>query len=56
MTQITFNSAGAATAMSPASVVEVTEAAGGRIDAIRVGEHAGGAPDPPWRVPVHPAG
>ena len=42
MTQITFNSAGAATAMSPASVVEVTEAAGGRIDAIRVGEHAGG--------------
>jgi ABC transport system ATP-binding/permease protein len=42
MTQITFNPAGAATAMSPASVVEVTEAAGGRIDAIRVGEHAGG--------------
>lgn len=46
MTQITFNPAGTATAMSPASVVEVTEAAGGRVDAIRVGEHAGGRRTP----------
>src|SRR6516225_8099167 len=42
MTDITLNPADTATALSPAAPVEVTEAAGGRIDAIRVGEHAGG--------------
>src|SRR5499427_7597853 len=41
MTDITLNPADTATALSPAAPVEVTEA-GGRIDAIRVGEHAGG--------------
>jgi ABC transport system ATP-binding/permease protein len=42
MIEITFNPADAATALSPAALVEVTEAAGGRIDAVRVAEHAGG--------------
>jgi len=42
MTEITLNPADTATALSPAAREEVTEAAGGRIDAIRVGEHAGG--------------
>jgi ABC-type multidrug transport system ATPase subunit len=42
MTEITLNPADTATALTPAAPVEVTEAAGGRIDAIRVGEHAGG--------------
>ena len=42
MTDITLNPADTATALSPAAREEVTEAAGGRIDAIRVGEHAGG--------------
>jgi ABC-type multidrug transport system fused ATPase/permease subunit len=37
-----LNPAEAATALSPAALVEVAEAAGGRIDAIRVGENAGG--------------
>src|SRR6516162_2456482 len=41
MTEITLNPADTATTLTPASPVEVTEAAGGRIDAIRVGEHAG---------------
>lgn len=42
MTEITLNPADTATTLTPAAPVEVTEAAGGRIDAIRVGEHAGG--------------
>jgi ABC transport system ATP-binding/permease protein len=42
MTEITFNPADEATALSPAALAEVTEAAGGHIDAIRVSEHAGG--------------
>src|SRR6516164_9476845 len=42
MTEITLNPADTATALTPAAPVEVTEAAGSRIDAIRVGEHAGG--------------
>jgi ABC-type multidrug transport system fused ATPase/permease subunit len=54
MTEITFNPADAASAPGPAALAEVTalaeatalaevtEAAGGRIDAVRVGEHAGG--------------
>ena len=42
MAEITLNPADTATALTPAAPVEVTEAAGGRIDAIRVGEHAGG--------------
>src|SRR5215471_20732223 len=42
MTEITFNPADDATALSPAALAEVTEVAGGRIDAIRVSEQAGG--------------
>jgi ABC transport system ATP-binding/permease protein len=42
MTETTLNPADTAIPLTPAAPVEVAEAAGGRIDAIRVGEHAGG--------------
>jgi ABC-type multidrug transport system ATPase subunit len=42
MTETTLNPADTAIALTPAAPVEVAEAAGGRIDAIRVGERAGG--------------
>ena len=56
MTEITLNPADTATTLTPAAPVEVTEAAGGRIDAIRVGEHAGGRQILDDVSFLHPAG